>query len=82
MTLEELRNEMAAILSLEEQPTVDWREVDARCLIVVERLNTEADPLYPHDVVYHFLEDPDARQKSPRYALGQRERLREWLTPR
>lgn len=71
---------MAAILALEEQPSVDWQEVEARCLIVVERLNTEAEPSYPYDVVYHFVEDADARQKSPRYARGQRERLREWLT--
>lgn len=79
MTLEELRAELEAILSLEEQPRIDWPQVEARCLRTVERLNTEAEPSYPHEVVYHFLEDMDARQKSPRYGGGQRQRLRKWL---
>ena len=79
MTREELRTELAAILALEEQSPTDWREVEARCLRTIERLNTEAKPSYQHEVVYHFLDDPDVRQKDDEYAVGQRERLRQWL---
>ena len=76
MTLDELRAELRAILTAEEQSPPDWQEVDRRSLRTVERLATEAEPSYPHDTVYHFLDDPDVRQKSPKYGEAQRQRLR------
>ena len=82
MTLEELKAELASILVLEEETPTDWRDIEARCVRVLDRLNSEVEPSYPHDVVYHFLEDADGRQKSARYARGQRERLWEWLSAR
>lgn len=80
MTLEELRTELTATLALEERSDTDWAQVEAQCFAMIARLNTEPDPTYPHDIVYHFLEDADARKKSPRYAEGQRERVRQWLS--
>ena len=80
MTIEELRAGLAATLALEDRPEADWKQVESQCRAMIARLNTEPEPCYPHDIVYHFLEDADARQKSPRYAAGQRERLRQWLS--
>ncbi len=57
----------------------DWEQVETRSLRVISRLSNEEEPAYPHDVVYHFLDDADVRRKSPRYAEVQRERLWEWL---
>lgn len=79
MTIGELRTELAAILALEEQSPTDWHQVEARCLRTIERLTKEPEPSYPHEVVYHYLDDPDVRQKDSGYAKGQRERLRGWL---
>ena len=79
MTLEELRSDLRTILAEEQRKPVDWQKVEELCVQVVDRLNTEPEPAYPHDVVYHFLEDADARQKSLRYADEQREKLRTWL---
>jgi hypothetical protein len=39
----------------------------------------EPAPDYPYDTVYHFLDDPDVRQKDEGYARVQRERLKAWL---
>jgi hypothetical protein len=79
MTIVELRADLAAILSLEEHQLTDWRMVEARCLDIIDRLNSEPEPSYPHDVVYRFLDDADVRQKDAAYAANQRTRLREWL---
>ena len=79
MTLDELKSKLAAILVAEEQPQVDWIAVEGLCDEVLRRLNYESAPDYPYDVVYHFLDDPDVRQKDARYAQVQRNRLREWL---
>jgi hypothetical protein len=79
MTIDELRSELRAILAAEEQAPPDWQQVERRSLRVIERLATEDEPEYPHDVVYHFLDDTDVRQKSARYGDGQRLRLRQWL---
>jgi hypothetical protein len=82
MTLQELRTELEGILRLEEQSSVDWEAVAARCLKAVARLNREPEPPYPHDVVYRFLDDPDVRQKDRDYGEMQRHRLRRWLAGR
>ena len=82
MTIDELRSELRAILASEEQTPPDWQEVETRSHRVIERLATEDEPSYPHDIVYHYLDDPDVRRKSPRYGEGQRQRLREWLDGR
>jgi hypothetical protein len=79
MTLDELRAELRLILTTEEQPQVDWPAVEARCLRMVERLATEPAPDYPYDTVFHFLDDPDVRQKDAQYADVQRKQLRDWL---
>ena len=79
MALEELTAELEAILALEEQSPVEWDTVERLCLRTIKRLNTEAEPQYPHAVVYHFLDDADVRRKDPAYARMQRDRLREWL---
>jgi hypothetical protein len=79
MTLEEIKAELRVILSEEDRPEADWSKVEALCLQVVKRLNTEPEPPYPHDIVYRFLDDSDVRQKSPEYADAQRQRLRSWL---
>lgn len=80
MTLEELRTELECILHLEEQPSVNWEAVKARCLDSVARLNMAPEPPYPHEAVYHFLDDPDVRQKDCGYGEMQRDRLRRWLS--
>jgi len=79
MTLDELKSSLAAILAAEEQAHIDWTAVDSLCDQILRRLNCESAPDYPHDVVYHFLDDPDVRRKDASYAKVQRERLREWL---
>ena len=79
MTLEELRAALGSILVEEQRPHVDWGKVEALCIEVVGRLNTEPEPEYPHEIVYHFLDDPDVRRKSPEYAEMQQLRLQKWL---
>jgi hypothetical protein len=79
MTIVELRTDLLAILSLEEHQPTDWRVVEARCLQTITRLITEPEPSYPYDVAYHFLDDPDVRQRDAHYGASQRARLREWL---
>jgi hypothetical protein len=79
MTGTELRANLRAILMAEEQPKVEWQTVENLCLETLERLNTEPAPDYPYDTVYHFLDDPDVRQKDEGYARVQRERLKAWL---
>jgi hypothetical protein len=80
MTLDELRADLHAVLAAESQSNIDWAIVKAICLRTIGRLNTERQPQYPHDVVYHFLDDVDIRQKDASYAKVQRERLMSWLT--
>lgn len=80
MTLDELRTELEGILCLEEEASVDWGAVSARCLNALARLNREPEPPYPHDVVYRFLDDPDVRQKDRAYGEMQRHRVRRWLS--
>lgn len=79
MTIEELKSELRAILAMEEKTPPDWSEIETRSLNVIRRLSTEKAPSYPHDIVYHFLDDSDVRQKSQPYGESQRQRLREWL---
>ncbi|MFZ4687797.1 MAG: hypothetical protein ACOYLS_01035 [Polymorphobacter sp.] len=79
MTLNELQANLRAILAAEEQPHIDWAMVEAMCLETIDRLNTEEPPAYPHDVVYHFLDDADIRQNDVRYATVQRKRIMTWL---
>jgi hypothetical protein len=79
MTGTELRANLRAILIAEEQRKVDWQTLENLCLETLGRLNTEAAPDYPYDTVYHFLDDPDVRQKDEQYARVQRERLKAWL---
>jgi hypothetical protein len=79
MTLDELRAELRAILAEEEQWPIDWRKVEFLCLRTIGRLNTEPQPVYPHDVVYHFLDDSDIRENDTAYAERQRDMLRAWL---
>ena len=81
MTLDELRADLRAILAEEEQWPVDWPKVEFLCLRAIEQLITEPRPVYPHDAVYHFLDDPDIREKDPAYAENQRDKLRAWLGP-
>ncbi len=80
MTLDELRADLHAILAAEEQPYIDWAMVQAMCLRTIDRLNTEEQPEFPHEVVYHFLDDADIRQRDASYAIVQRERIMAWLT--
>ena len=63
MTLSDLKRELRAILAAEEQPEVDWLLVENLCDQALRRLNFEPAPDYPHDTVYHFLDDPDVRRK-------------------
>ena len=79
MTIEELREGLTHVLAEEERPGTDWTAVEALCLALIARLNSGEEPEYPHDIVYHFLDDPDIRRKDAVYASRQRQRLREWL---
>ncbi len=79
MTVEELKTNLREILTAEDRPVVDWRTVD--CLIdkTLQRLTSEAQPNYPYNTVFPFLDDSKIRQKELEYAQVQRERLRAWL---
>lgn len=79
MTLEELRADLRAILAKEEALPADWIAVDEMCLGLIRKLAAEKEPPYPHDVVYHYLDDPDIRRKDDAYGRGQRLRLKRWL---
>jgi hypothetical protein len=67
------------LLNLEEQPEIDWLVVAQLCDQTIRGLLVEPAPDYPHDVVFHFLDDADVRQKDGNYASVQRDRLRDWL---
>jgi len=80
MKAEELRSALQTILDAEERADVDWALVEELCLGAIKRLVTEEPPPdYPYDIVFHFLDDPDVRQKDERYAEVQRQRVRAWL---
>ena len=79
MTLDELRGDLHAILAAEEQPNIDWPMVEVMCLRAIDRLNSEGQPEFPYEIVYHFLDDADIRQRDASYAEVQRERLMTWL---
>jgi hypothetical protein len=79
MTLDELRADLHAILDAEQQPHIDWAIVESMCLRTIDRLNTEGQPEYPHEVVYHFLDDVDILQKDASFATAQRARIMTWL---
>jgi hypothetical protein len=80
MTVEELRSALQTILDEEHRPNIDWPLVEDLCLGTIKRLVSEDPPPdYPYDVVFHFLDDPDVRQKNGRYAEVQRQRVNAWL---
>lgn len=79
MTLEELRSHLRAILAKEEASPIDWVSVDRLCLELIGRLRKGKEPPFPHDVTYHYLDDPDIRRKDEAYGRGQRLRLQRWL---
>lgn len=79
MTLEELRSHLSAILAKEEASPIDWVSVDRLCLELIGRLRKGKEPPFPHDVAYHYLDDPDIRRKDEAYGRGQRLRLQRWL---
>ena len=81
MTLNELKADLRTILEGETKSAIDWNRVEELCLGVIRRLNAEPKADYPHDVVYHFLDDADVRQKDDGYAVIQPQRLRQWLDP-
>lgn len=79
MTLEELRSDLRAILAQEEASPTDWVSVERMCLELIGKLARGKEPPYPHDVVYHYLDDPDIRRKDDPYGRGQRLQLQRWL---
>lgn len=80
MTLEDLRSDLRAILAEEEASPTDWVSVDRMCLGLIGKLARGKEPPYPpHDVVYHYLDDPDIRRKDEAYGRGQCMQLRRWL---
>lgn len=79
MTLEELVGEVRDILNMEERANPDWASICERSLLTLGRLNSETEPEYPREVIYHYLDDVDVRQKSDGYANSQRERVHAWL---
>lgn len=79
MTLEDLKSDLRAILAKEEANLTDWGLVDRMCLELIEKLENGKAPSYAHDVVYHYLDDPDIRRKDDPYGRGQRLRLKRWL---
>lgn len=80
MTMDELKGDLRAILMEETHEPVDWRRVQALCRRTLGRLAAEPHPLYPHDVIFHFLDDADERREDDAYASAQRQRLQTWLS--
>ena len=80
MTLAVLKADLQAILSLEERVSVDWRELEERCLKLRLRLSKLGlgDADFAHEI-YHYLSDADIRRKDAVYAAAQRAELRKWL---
>lgn len=67
MTQEELRRRVGELLRLEERSDTDWRAVQSEC----ERLDRDIQGMPTDevpDLLWHFLQDADVRQKDERYA--------------
>jgi hypothetical protein len=80
MTPDELKSDLRAILAAEEAAPADWARVESMSLATIKRLNGEAEPDYPHDVIYHYLDDFDVRRIDDVYGRGQRAWLKSWLS--
>ena len=73
----ELRRRLDDLIRLEEAEVVDWPEVEDRCLALAEMLRHN-EATYP-DVVHHFVDDVDIRQKDLGYAQRQRGLVRRYV---
>lgn len=78
MAIDELKAELGAILTVEEQSSPDWQKVERGSLRKIERLATETEPS-TRTTQSTTSWTPDVRQKSPKYGEAQRQRLRQWL---
>ena len=77
MTIDELKTELAAILSCEEQPDVDWPNIEymsERTYIRLTEPDTPQD--FPHEAVIGYLAGYGRRREDPNFAIQQRQ----WLT--
>lgn len=77
--LNNLRESLVSLLSLEENERPDWdaiAETSDRILLAIVEAGCEN--LVDEDV-YHYLEDYDVRMQSPAAARKQRRRLRKLL---
>lgn len=79
MTLDELKIELAAILSAEEQ--LDWERVESLSERTYVRLTTESDTPqnYPHEDVIGYLAGFMRRRSDERFAEQQCLWLRSYL---
>jgi hypothetical protein len=75
MTIEELKSELAIILSEEERADVDWAEVSALSRTLHELLLSDPPAFYPELLVEEYLSGADRRRDDPVVAHAQRSRL-------
>jgi hypothetical protein len=67
---ERIRDSVRAIVAQEEdRASVDWRAVEAEASATIAYINENKVEI--DNLIYHFLEDADARRKSETYALHQ-----------
>jgi hypothetical protein len=78
MHLDQLKAELATILSMEDAAHPEWARIEGRCLELNKRLMAEGRWTCP-EVVSHFLDDPDIRRKDRVYEARQRKMIRDWM---
>lgn len=74
MQSEELRRRVGAILTAEGNEPPEWDEVDRLSDELLRQLIAEPDTECPQ-IVNHYLDDADIRQRDETYARGQRRRV-------
>jgi hypothetical protein len=65
-----IRNVINDIIERErDRVTVDWNSIEAQASAAISYINE--NDIEIDNLIYHFLEDADARRKSETYALHQ-----------
>lgn len=74
----ELRSRLAAILDDEEVASVDWIDIERRCLELAQEIQGREQDC--PEIVAHYLCDSDIRARDSAYADRQRDGVRRYVT--
>ena len=73
----ELRSRLAAILDDEEDASVNWIDIERRCLELAEEIRGREEDC--PEIVLHYLCDSDIRGRDVAYADHQRDAVRRYV---